>query len=423
MKNQFRHGFTLIELLVVIAIIAILAAILFPVFARAREKARQTTCTSNQRQIAASIQMYCQDHEETLPGTTSVWSDIKVDPGVLVCPTLGKATPNGYGYCYACSGRGLGDFSSPTSQPVIGDCSSTAGNILIYPTDIDKRHSNGAIVAYLDGHVAYSVTPPYIYVYLSDLISGLAGNPTPTTGTGNNWPSGAVTVVNGKNGWTRFGYNDYATPKNQTIDMFDTSWNNKYADMAYYSTTNGYAGPAVYNYATNGGFQYLWCSLPVTTPTKFWAVSGYLRMRTLGSANALIAWIAGINSSSCATDIARTAPATPDATELVSVYQNNGGAWSFNSYINVNYGATMQKQFLSGSTAADFAAITNFSSTFQPFYMMGGNGKVYIYYGNYSYSATCANWNQVNMLELYARRYDTGNGSEVGMGAMMGGAE
>ncbi len=59
MKNSSkRGGFTLIELLVVIAIIAILAAILFPVFARAREKARQTTCTSNQRQIAASIAMY-----------------------------------------------------------------------------------------------------------------------------------------------------------------------------------------------------------------------------------------------------------------------------------------------------------------------------------------------------------------------------
>ena len=59
MKNsKIRRGFTLIELLVVIAIIAILAAILFPVFARAREKARQTTCTSNQKQIAALVQMY-----------------------------------------------------------------------------------------------------------------------------------------------------------------------------------------------------------------------------------------------------------------------------------------------------------------------------------------------------------------------------
>ena len=53
--EETGQGFTLIELLVVIAIIAILAAILFPVFARAREKARQTTCTSNQRQIAATI--------------------------------------------------------------------------------------------------------------------------------------------------------------------------------------------------------------------------------------------------------------------------------------------------------------------------------------------------------------------------------
>lgn len=56
-----RKGFTLIELLVVIAIIAILAAILFPVFAKAREKARQSTCTSNLKQIGTAIQMYAQD--------------------------------------------------------------------------------------------------------------------------------------------------------------------------------------------------------------------------------------------------------------------------------------------------------------------------------------------------------------------------
>ncbi len=58
------HGFTLIELLVVIAIIAILAAILFPVFARARERARQTTCLSNLRQIGLGWQMYATDYNE-----------------------------------------------------------------------------------------------------------------------------------------------------------------------------------------------------------------------------------------------------------------------------------------------------------------------------------------------------------------------
>ncbi len=64
-----RRGFTLIELLVVIAIIAILAAILFPVFARAREKARQTSCLSNLKQISLGLLMYAQDFDERLPGT------------------------------------------------------------------------------------------------------------------------------------------------------------------------------------------------------------------------------------------------------------------------------------------------------------------------------------------------------------------
>jgi prepilin-type N-terminal cleavage/methylation domain-containing protein/prepilin-type processing-associated H-X9-DG protein len=62
-----RRAFTLIELLVVIAIIAILAAILFPVFAQAREKARQTGCLSNMKQIGIGLQLYAQDYDETLP--------------------------------------------------------------------------------------------------------------------------------------------------------------------------------------------------------------------------------------------------------------------------------------------------------------------------------------------------------------------
>src|SRR5579862_4692478 len=77
------RGFTLIELLVVIAIIAILASILFPVFAQAREAARRTACVSNVRQIGQATMMYVQDYDEVFPLVGGGWWDaISVDHGM-----------------------------------------------------------------------------------------------------------------------------------------------------------------------------------------------------------------------------------------------------------------------------------------------------------------------------------------------------
>ncbi len=157
-ETSKSRGFTLIELLVVIAIIAILAAILFPVFARAREKARQTTCVSNQRQIAASMQIYAQDHEELLPSYSTVWADIKVDPGALVCPTMGKSTPNGYVYNSWWSGISLGSITDPTAAYLSADgVASTVAkipNVATVDADYDTaRHSGKMAVSFVDGHV------------------------------------------------------------------------------------------------------------------------------------------------------------------------------------------------------------------------------------------------------------------------------
>src|ERR1043166_2491600 len=80
-----RTGFTVIELLVVIAIIALLAAILFPVFAQAREQARMSTCLSNFKQIGLGVKMYVQDWDETYP-----MNRIAVNPGGHECDGTGK---------------------------------------------------------------------------------------------------------------------------------------------------------------------------------------------------------------------------------------------------------------------------------------------------------------------------------------------
>ena len=81
--NRTETGFTLIELLVVIAIIAILAAILFPVFAKSRDKARQSSCASNEKQIGVAILGYMQDYDEAFPTFDQDDQDIATVPWTL----------------------------------------------------------------------------------------------------------------------------------------------------------------------------------------------------------------------------------------------------------------------------------------------------------------------------------------------------
>ncbi len=161
-----KRGFTLIELLVVIAIIAILAAILFPVFAKAREKARTNSCLNNQRQIAIAISMYVQDNEETfMPDTgKSAWSSLLKDynePSLYDCPTKtgkGKNTAPEYGFNTKLFGKALGDVSTPVGAVLTSDRTMdnppTNFSLKDYDADIDNRHNNGVVMSCVDGHVA-----------------------------------------------------------------------------------------------------------------------------------------------------------------------------------------------------------------------------------------------------------------------------
>src|ERR1041385_3457428 len=125
MHRARKTAFTLIELLVVIAIIAVLAALLFPVFARAREKARTSGCLSNLKQLHMASAMYAQDYDETFPSMwlwnpygmkrhskyvyPPEWTQEQADAGcqtcsytknaqVYVCPTIGTIRSYGYGF-------------------------------------------------------------------------------------------------------------------------------------------------------------------------------------------------------------------------------------------------------------------------------------------------------------------------------------
>jgi prepilin-type N-terminal cleavage/methylation domain-containing protein/prepilin-type processing-associated H-X9-DG protein len=148
--SSLKQGFTLIELLVVIAIIALLAAIMFPTFARARENARRSSCLSNMKQIGLGLMQYTQDYDESFPHNDDVsrWSK-KIYPyiksaQVFVCPSSSEYTPLfdafniGTGSSYAMNNT-LSGFNSPVSGStryarVLSELGDTAGTSVFVET-------------------------------------------------------------------------------------------------------------------------------------------------------------------------------------------------------------------------------------------------------------------------------------------------
>ena len=137
-------------------LIPIFAAILFPVFAKAREKARTTTCMNNQRQLSMAILIYTEDNKGILPTEQAVWKTIGADDRaqhILVCPTVGVDTPNSYGYNQQLSGLTVDNLKQPNMMLMTAD-SSDSTNIIHSAQDIAFRHRHNAMGSFCDGHVA-----------------------------------------------------------------------------------------------------------------------------------------------------------------------------------------------------------------------------------------------------------------------------
>jgi len=179
MYSSPKKGFTLIELLVVIAIIAILAAILFPVFAKAREKARQSKCTSNLKQIGTAVTIYAQDNNEMLPtaSATLFTGTLALPAAVVICPDAVSQTV-GYDYNYNLSNIPLQQVGANSGTTPLADASSTLlavdgittssatgipggiiNNVAYINADIVSRHDNKFLEAYVDTHVTLASTP------------------------------------------------------------------------------------------------------------------------------------------------------------------------------------------------------------------------------------------------------------------------
>jgi prepilin-type N-terminal cleavage/methylation domain-containing protein/prepilin-type processing-associated H-X9-DG protein len=186
-----RRGFTLIELLVVIAIIAILAAILFPVFAKAREKARASSCMSNVKQLGLAAMQYKQDYDEQWPlqgwnkYDTTTWGPAnagywggEIGPYVknkqlFICPSATLKTTCNYIYGTYMDGRSDSTITDASALVWLGENTSTndtfaygvdpsAGQVM-YPfvagtTRLGAPHNDGANFGYCDGHAKWAAS-------------------------------------------------------------------------------------------------------------------------------------------------------------------------------------------------------------------------------------------------------------------------
>ena len=194
-----RKAFTLIELLVVIAIIAILAAILFPVFAQAREKARQSACMSNEKQLALSCIQYAQDYDETFP--TGVQQDWWMDTWPLMVQPYVKSVD-----VFRCPDDTNTDVPSAYSW---------AGPRLSYVSNGYMAYSNAAgqfavvgVMGMSQNGIADNVTPMSKVKRPSDTILLTEREqvfPGQATSPGNVYYWGPGCLISGVNWWDSYG--------------------------------------------------------------------------------------------------------------------------------------------------------------------------------------------------------------------------
>ncbi len=298
-----------------------------------------------------------------MPSIGTIWNDIKVDNKILQCPTAGSQVTIGYGYNFAVSGLSIGELSDPSAVVMTADSSDPSTTLLM--NDIATRHSNGAILSYTDGHVAYVTSPPFILVEgRNDVFNTLPEGNLTSTATPGGWTVALTNVTDPFATFAKVGAN-----KEPCITTVQLNWN-RHTIMTHTMAN--------------------WNPSPLPTSPSYWVINANTRFTSTDARYGMKACNLGMQIQ--LNDAADT---------QVALLNMQDQSWDYGGqYLKLNSTTLINGPGGTGTTVGHAALTKSIYDRWVPLQLGCKNGLLYMLWGDQKAVAvaTTGNWKSISKI-------------------------